>query len=113
MAEGREIPRIVSIDDHVVEPPHLWERWLPARLRERGPRVARAPYEPVPGMRGAHRVAASGPETDFWFYEDTAKPIPLVMACAGYRIEDLTLAPVSFADMRPGCYDPQARLADM
>ena len=25
------IPRIISVDDHVVEPPHVWETWLPAR----------------------------------------------------------------------------------
>ncbi len=34
-------PKIVSVDDHVVEPPHVWEQWLPAKHRERGPRVER------------------------------------------------------------------------
>ena len=24
-----ELPMIVSVDDHVVEPPHVWETWLP------------------------------------------------------------------------------------
>ena len=24
-----EIPKIISVDDHVVEPAHLWETWLP------------------------------------------------------------------------------------
>ena len=33
-----EIPKIVSVDDHVVEPAHLFERWLPARYRAAGPR---------------------------------------------------------------------------
>ena len=32
-----ELPKIISVDDHVVEPAHLWERWLPAKFRERGP----------------------------------------------------------------------------
>ena len=27
------IPPIVSVDDHVIEPPHLWQRWLPAKWR--------------------------------------------------------------------------------
>jgi len=36
-----EIPRIISVDDHLVEPPHLWQKWLPARWRDRGPRVER------------------------------------------------------------------------
>jgi hypothetical protein len=32
---------IVSVDDHVIEPPHVWETWLPARYRDRGPKVVR------------------------------------------------------------------------
>ena len=35
------IPKIISVDDHVVEPAHVWERWLPAKYRDRGPRVER------------------------------------------------------------------------
>ena len=36
-----ELPKIVSVDDHVVEPAHLFERWLPAKYREAGPHVER------------------------------------------------------------------------
>ena len=32
------IPKLISVDDHVVEPAHVWERWLPAKYRDRGPR---------------------------------------------------------------------------
>jgi hypothetical protein len=32
-------PLIVDADGHVCEPPDLWERNLPASMRERGPRV--------------------------------------------------------------------------
>ncbi|CAM5499607.1 hypothetical protein SMICM304S_12094 [Streptomyces microflavus] len=32
-----ELPRIVSVDDHVIEPAHLFSTWLPAKYRERGP----------------------------------------------------------------------------
>ena len=32
-----ELPRIVSVDDHVIEPAHLFETWLPAKYRDRGP----------------------------------------------------------------------------
>jgi Amidohydrolase len=35
------IPKIISVDDHVVEPAHVWVRWLPAKYRDRGPRVER------------------------------------------------------------------------
>ena len=33
-----EPPKIISVDDHVVEPPHVWQTWLPEKYRERGPR---------------------------------------------------------------------------
>ena len=69
-----EIPRIISVDDHVVEPPHVWERWLPAAYRDRGPRIER---RGVAGMRhvgGGHYeqvFADDAPEkADCWVYED-------------------------------------------
>jgi hypothetical protein len=37
-----ESPPIISVDDHVVEPADLWERWLPAALRDAGPKLIRA-----------------------------------------------------------------------
>ncbi|GAA3109562.1 hypothetical protein GCM10010449_35120 [Streptomyces rectiviolaceus] len=33
-----ELPRIVSVDDHVIEPAHLFDTWLPAKYRDRGPK---------------------------------------------------------------------------
>ena len=36
-----ELPKIISVDDHVVEPAHLWQTWLPAKFREQGPHVER------------------------------------------------------------------------
>ena len=37
-----ELPKIISVDDHVVEPAHLWQERLPERMRAQGPRVERA-----------------------------------------------------------------------
>ena len=34
---------ILSVDDHVVEPPHLFERYLPAALRDAGPKLIETP----------------------------------------------------------------------
>ena len=39
---SRAARSIISVDDHVVEPPHLWQERLPARMREQGPRIERA-----------------------------------------------------------------------
>ena len=36
-----KIPRIISVDDHVVEPPDLWSARLPAKYQDRGPRIIR------------------------------------------------------------------------
>jgi predicted TIM-barrel fold metal-dependent hydrolase len=110
-----ELPWVISVDEHVVEPPHLWQRWLPAALRERGPRVERDTCETViaPGTTAAqYRRGGVGKIVDWWVYEDVLRPIPQVMACAGFPKESLTLEPLRFEEMRPGCYDASARLAD-
>ena len=44
-----EIPRIISVDDHVVEPPDLWQDRVPAKYRDRAPRVKREKVRMNPG----------------------------------------------------------------
>lgn len=39
----RAFPRIISVDDHTVEPPGVWQDRLPAKYRDEGPRIVRAP----------------------------------------------------------------------
>jgi predicted TIM-barrel fold metal-dependent hydrolase len=112
--DSTAIPRIVSVDDHVVESPHVFERWLAKRYRDSGPRVVHDAYAAVPGAGTAvYSRARSGPTSDLWIYEDLVKPTPMVSACAGYPEDEYRLGPITFAEMRPGCYDPGARLADM
>ncbi len=36
-----ELPRIISVDDHVIEPAHLFETWLPEEV-------------PRPGLQAPH-----------------------------------------------------------
>ena len=67
------LPNIISVDDHVVEPPDMFQRWLPSRFRENGPRVVRRPWELGPGFRQNMRPANSGPETDVWLGEDATR----------------------------------------
>jgi predicted TIM-barrel fold metal-dependent hydrolase len=111
-----EIPWIISVDDHVVEPPGLWQDRLTGRDREVAPRVVadtcQTIYEPM--TRAVRYVkGGDGPVVDWWIYENTAKPIPMVVACAGYPFEEHTIEAIAYADMRPGCYDAKSRLADM
>ncbi|WP_436771590.1 amidohydrolase family protein [Yinghuangia sp. YIM S09857] len=110
-----ELPLVVSVDDHVVEPPDVWTSRLPARYRDTGPRVVRATCrtEQVTANTVKYHFGGDGPETDWWVYEDLRKPVPQVVACVGFPRESLTMEPIRYADMRPGCHDPAARLADM
>ena len=36
-----DFPLIISVDDHILEPRDLWQRELPASLRDRGPKCVR------------------------------------------------------------------------
>jgi predicted TIM-barrel fold metal-dependent hydrolase len=118
MANGSvtvDLPRVVSVDDHVVEPPDLWQRRLPRQLRDRGPRVVRDSVETRNAARDASQWirGGDGPLVDLWEFGDVWKPIPQTNACVGFAPEEMTIEPISYADMRPGCYDPAARLLDM
>jgi hypothetical protein len=45
------LPRIISVDDHVIEPMDLWTDRLPAKYHDRAPRIERkrgTPTYPVP-----------------------------------------------------------------
>ena len=57
-----EIPMIVSVDDHVVEPPHVWTTWLPEKHRAQAPRIER---KGIAGMRhvggGTYELVTSLP----------------------------------------------------
>jgi predicted TIM-barrel fold metal-dependent hydrolase len=113
-----EFPKIISVDDHVVEPPNVWTDRLPAKYRDVGPRVVRAPvkeitfvggrFTPVIGDRGD-----DGPLADWWFYEDLRRPLVRVDSAVGVDRDHVTMTGITYEDMRPGSYDVKARLADM
>ena len=101
------IPRIVSADDHVVEPPDVFTSRLPAKYREVGPRVgARAGRgDDVPRRQYVTRMGTSGddgPLADFWLYEDLQWPHTRLGACAGFAPEDVQVVPMIYDEMRPG-----------
>jgi len=91
----------------------MFKRWLPSQFQDRAPYVERLSWEMVPGNRQAFRPATSGPKADFWRFEDLWQGIPSGMASVGMTNADITRGPISFEDMRPGCYDPKARLLDL
>ncbi len=108
-----EIPRIISVDDHVVEPPDLWTARLPARYRDRGPRVVRerAKFGFSGGVFSFERNAPDGEWCDIWLYDDLVYPFPKLSAAVGF--DNLDNEPVTFDQIRPGCYRQKERLEDM
>ncbi|CUU56012.1 Amidohydrolase [Parafrankia irregularis] len=111
-----ELPRIISVDDHVVEPAHLWQRWLPARLRDAGPRVQRrgiGRMEHIGGGNYRQTFDDDGPQADCWVYEDLVYIHKRHVAAVGFDRDDMTMSPITYDEMRPGCHDPVARVADM
>src|SRR3954447_13375704 len=101
MAQGFEAPMLlsdvdlISVDDHVIEHADVWQDRLPARIKERGPRVDERNGIPV------------------WVYDGRDYPPLGLDAVAGDDPTNFTLKTKPFKDMRPGCYDPTARIADM
>jgi len=112
----RELPKIISVDDHVVEPPHVWQTWLPARFRERGPRVERRGIGHLKHVGGGvyeQTFDDDGPKADCWVYEDLVYIHKRHVAAVGFARDEMTMTPITYDEMRAGCYDPTARVADM
>jgi len=111
-----ELPKIISVDDHVVEPPHLWQTWLPARFRDRGPRSERrgiGTMKHIGGGQYEQTFDPAGPQADCWVYEDLVYINKRHVAAVGFDRDDMTMSPITYDEMRPGCYEPKARIDDM
>ncbi|GAB2631955.1 amidohydrolase family protein [Prescottella soli] len=87
---------VISVDDHVVEPAHLFETWMPASLKDRGPRI-------LEGEDGSQ----------VWEFDGNIYSQVGMNAVAGRRKESVKYEPFRFDQMRPGCYDIHARVKDM
>jgi predicted TIM-barrel fold metal-dependent hydrolase len=111
-----DFPRIVSVDDHVVEPAHVWDRWLPEKHRAAGPRVERrgvGSMKHVGGGQYEQTFDPDGPEADCWVFEDLVYIHKRHVAAVGFDRDDMSMSPITYDEMRPGCYEPKARLDDM
>src|SRR4029077_18776130 len=122
---GMDSLKIISADDHMVEPPDLWESRLPAKFRDVGPRVERGPGVQW-SMSGDKDVFLSNddlPPCDYWIFGDVRMPVTNSFADASLTADsasftartsaDEQMRGITYDEMRPGFYDPKARLADM
>jgi predicted TIM-barrel fold metal-dependent hydrolase len=114
-SERSVIPRIISVDDHVVEPAHVWQSRLPEKYKSQGPRIVIAPQGEMNLVDGAwdEKPGDSDTMAAWWHYEDHQYQIKQIIACPGMKPEDVTAKGVTYEDISPGCFEPKARLADM
>jgi predicted TIM-barrel fold metal-dependent hydrolase len=87
---------LISVDDHVLEPPHVWIDRVPAKDRDRAPHM---------------ELDDNG--LDYWVYDGKRYPSSGLSAVAGKSKEEFSPEALPYSEMRPGCYDPKARLEDM
>src|ERR1700757_2197409 len=87
---------LVSIDDHVIEPPDLFERHMPEKYRDQAPHVV-------------HQ--ADG--VDRWLFQGIECGPTGLGAVATWPSHEWDMDPVGFAEMRPACYDIHDRVRDM
>ena len=59
------------------------------------------------------RDTPDAPWCDIWFYEDLVHPNKRHVAAVGFAREEMTMSPITYDEMRPGCYEPKARVEDM
>jgi predicted TIM-barrel fold metal-dependent hydrolase len=89
---------MISADSHIVEPPDLWQRWLPEEFRARAPRL-------VKDEEGG----------DAWLYNDGGAPAPLglVTVTRGRTREELRWSGARYAAINQGNFVGRARVDEM
>src|SRR3954469_5672016 len=87
---------LISVDDHLIEPPDVFLDHLPATYRERAPKLVRRDD-------GA----------DVWQFNGATIENSALNAVAGRPKEEYGLEPQSLEEVRPGCYDVHERVKDM
>jgi predicted TIM-barrel fold metal-dependent hydrolase len=118
MYDESTFPKIISVDDHIMEPPNVWQDRLPEKYRAVGPRVVRQKVADMQFVGGVFSYREAGEHEegtwcDWWYVEDLRYPLTRVMAAAGYPRDEVTISPITMDDMREGCWNQTARLADM
>jgi predicted TIM-barrel fold metal-dependent hydrolase len=118
MFTAETFPKIISVDDHIMEPANVWQDRLPAKFEDVGPRLVRLKVKNMKFVGGvfSYEEAGDGEDgtwCDWWLTEDLKYPLVRLMAAAGYPREEVTVTPITMDDMRKGCWDQEARLEDM
>src|SRR5271169_920726 len=87
---------LISVDDHIIEPPDLFVHHLEARYQDRAPKLVR-----------------NEEGSDVWVFGEVVMETAALNAVAGRPREEYGLEPQSLDEVRPGCYDVHERVKDM
>src|SRR6266446_8259295 len=88
---------VISADAHILEPPNIWETWLPQKYQDKAPKL-------VKDVDGG----------DAWQFAGAAQPDPIgLTSTPGMAYDQFRWTGVTYEEARAGCYNGEARLADM
>jgi predicted TIM-barrel fold metal-dependent hydrolase len=87
---------LISVDDHIVEPPDMFNNHLPNKYIGDAPRLVHNPDG-----------------SDMWKFRDTVIPNVALNAVAGRPKEEYGLEPQGLDENRQGCYNVDERVKDM
>ena len=88
--------KVIDADSHVNSPPDLWTSRVPAKYKDRAPKIVN---------KG---------DFDAWVVDNgPPNPISILSAAAGYTPEQLSRRFIHFEEMMPGAHDPKESLANL
>ncbi|MDO9598976.1 MAG: amidohydrolase family protein [Azoarcus sp.] len=87
---------LISVDDHVIEPPNLFKNHMPASMLDQAPKMS--------SMRGGQ---------DSWVYEGRSVPNIGLNAVVGRPPEEYGCEPAAYGQIRKGTYSLKERIDDM
>jgi predicted TIM-barrel fold metal-dependent hydrolase len=89
--------RLIDADCHILEPPHIWDTWLPEKYKSEAPQL-------VKDEEGG----------DAWQFGQGGGLMHIgLVATPGMKYEDMKWKGYGYDDIRKGCFDGKARLEDM
>ena len=87
---------ILSIDDHLIEPPDMFDQHVPAKYADQAPKLIRD---------------ADGLEK--WVFQGTTMGVMGLNSVVSWPKEQWGMDPSTLSEMRPGSYDIHERIRDM
>ena len=87
---------LISVDDHIIEPPDMFEKHMSAKYKDDAPKLVSNPDGP-----------------DEWIFQGEATGTAGLSAVVSLPKEEWGFDPTDITQMRPGCYDIAERVKDM